>query len=503
VVQRILDIAGYFYELKNFNGMRQIFAALESLSVHRLKLTKEKAGLEQHEVYKIFKNLFDTHNKGYLEKLRNCSPPCMPFTASHLAIIAGKYEHNKLYSSDQNKEDSMNNNQTINLINFSQYRLTFQFINEFLQYQTTSYKFKVNHKIRAFLLEDMEKYFERAYSELRANNEEAEQANATELVKEYIYEKSKQIESENEYQKYPRTRNYPLKSPPPVNQSNIHKIVNISSKIIGNKTNSSSTSKLDSNNNNNVNNINNEKTSQIVETSSLAENKSSKNLLSVVNDISKRISPNNILSASSSSLLTSHDSFVKINSSHLPPPIAPPPPPPSDPPPRPPKDRYQSKFKSEKDSIQIVINKNKFYIGEEDNPQLEVSLNSKLKNEKNSHLSSSSSFIDQPQSKPKLNFSNTTSRLSSSSMIFPLATSSSNNMNTINSSPKLTPTFLSPFLSSSENSIQLDKLDIKLMRKIEDSSSVFYPQEKLSSSSSSVPNSPPPGNIEFIFFKKI
>ena len=476
--------------------MRQIFAALESLSVHRLKLTKEKAGLEQHEMYKIFKNLFDTHNKGYLDKLRNCSPPCMPFTASHLAIIAGKYEHNKLYSNDLNKEDAMNGNQTNNLINFSQYRLTFQFINEFLQYQTNTYKFKVNHKIRAFLLQDMEKYFEKAFSELRNKNEELEQSVATELVKEYIYEKSKQIESENEYQKYPRTRNYPLKSPPLINQSNIHKIVNISSKIIGNKNNGGSTTKLDNNNNNSNNK--DEQSCQISDTCSLNEEKNSKSLLTTVNDIGKRTSPNHLLSASSSSLVTTPDSLFGKNSSNLIAPTNRPPPPPSDPPPRPPKDGYQNKFKSaNKDNIQIIINRSKFYIDEEENSQLDVPFNSKLKNEKNSQLSSSSSFINQ-QPKSGANFSNTASRLSSSSMIFPLAASSSNNMNMINSSPKLTSTFLSPFLSSSENSIQLDKLDIKMMRKIEDSSPGFYPQEKLSSSSSSVPNSPPPGNFKVL-----
>jgi len=48
VVQRILDIAGYFNEMNNLSGLMEIHAALETSPVIRLNITKERAALESH-----------------------------------------------------------------------------------------------------------------------------------------------------------------------------------------------------------------------------------------------------------------------------------------------------------------------------------------------------------------------------------------------------------------------------------------------------------------------
>ena len=68
VVHRLLDIASYFYELNNFSGLKEIYAAFETSFTTRLIITREKSGLEQHRMYEIFKKLFDHHEKGYFDR---------------------------------------------------------------------------------------------------------------------------------------------------------------------------------------------------------------------------------------------------------------------------------------------------------------------------------------------------------------------------------------------------------------------------------------------------
>lgn len=68
VVHRLLDIAHYFYEMNNFSGLKEIFAAFENSFTTRLLITREKSGLEQHKMYEIFKKLFDDHDKGYFDR---------------------------------------------------------------------------------------------------------------------------------------------------------------------------------------------------------------------------------------------------------------------------------------------------------------------------------------------------------------------------------------------------------------------------------------------------
>lgn len=95
VVQRLLEISHYFYEMNNYSGLREIYAALENCAIVRLKATRDKAGLEEHKMYARFKELFENHDKGYLERLKKCSPPCIPFIGTHLTMIYKKHEHNK------------------------------------------------------------------------------------------------------------------------------------------------------------------------------------------------------------------------------------------------------------------------------------------------------------------------------------------------------------------------------------------------------------------------
>ncbi len=52
-------------------------------------------------MYLKFKQLFDNHDKGYLDRIRKCSPPCIPFIGVHLTMIYLKHEHNKLNVENQ------------------------------------------------------------------------------------------------------------------------------------------------------------------------------------------------------------------------------------------------------------------------------------------------------------------------------------------------------------------------------------------------------------------
>ncbi len=96
VVLRILDIAEYFYEMNNFSGLKEIYAAFDSASVTRLETTREKSGLEQHRMYAKFKELFDNHQRGYLERIKKCDPPCVPFIGIHQTFVLKTQEYNKL-----------------------------------------------------------------------------------------------------------------------------------------------------------------------------------------------------------------------------------------------------------------------------------------------------------------------------------------------------------------------------------------------------------------------
>jgi hypothetical protein len=226
-----MDIASHFYNLNNFSGLKQIYASLETSSVARLRLTREKAGLEQHEMYAKLKWLFDDHDKGYLERLRNSYPPCMPFIGSHLTNIYRKHEYNKLYYDQEPSYTSKSQSNTPNtsLIYFAKYRLIVEFINEVLQYQNASYKLRVHHKIRSFLVYDLDVYFERAHEKFKQESvlsaetllSQAHSNNPAKMIEQmvesHIYDLSKQVEPSNSTESslkvFPRRKTYPLKAP--------------------------------------------------------------------------------------------------------------------------------------------------------------------------------------------------------------------------------------------------------------------------------------------------
>jgi hypothetical protein len=230
VVLRILDVASYLYEMNNFGGMKEIYAALDSSWVVRLQLTREKSNLEEHPMYIRFKQLFDVHEKGYLNRIKNCSNPCLPWIGTHLTMIYKKQDYNKLYTEDQRRDllkhqeleqqkqqqnttisardvnlnesnESSNDELKSQLISFSKYRLLVEFVSDLLQYQSVPYKFRLHQRMRSFLNEDIDNYFDSAMNaNLNSlsfggigNNE-----TATQSVETWLFDKSKLIEPNND-----------------------------------------------------------------------------------------------------------------------------------------------------------------------------------------------------------------------------------------------------------------------------------------------------------------
>lgn len=135
-----------------------MFANKKISKVHRLHITKEKSGLERTKIYAKFKELFDEHESGYIDRLKKCSPPCLPFIGKHLELIFKKHESNKLNSDNHRKQisdeqkvrleklfgsnETNKDIQTTNtpaLINFSKYRLLIEFVSNLLQHQNVRY----------------------------------------------------------------------------------------------------------------------------------------------------------------------------------------------------------------------------------------------------------------------------------------------------------------------------------------------------------------------------
>lgn len=95
-----------------------------------------------------------------MDRLKKCSPPCLPFIGKHLELIFKKHECNKLNS--ENHRMQITNEQRVRmeklsatftkkaedepgLINFSKYRLLIEFVSNLLQYQNVKYELWNNY----------------------------------------------------------------------------------------------------------------------------------------------------------------------------------------------------------------------------------------------------------------------------------------------------------------------------------------------------------------------
>jgi hypothetical protein len=271
VVKRILEISEYLYEMNNFSGLKEIYAALGTSSVNRLKVTLGQVG--HNKMYEKMKQLFDGHDKGYLDRLKSCQPPCVPFIGIHLSILLKKKEYNKMYKEKQSSQivqqqleqrqylNEMNGGKidenleikSENLINFSKYRQLVEIVSDVLQYKTDYYKYRVYDRFRQFLIEDIKQFFEKAkkWTEEEKKREEKEkmldlttlkssdsfltkfdsisiestQLSVTQMVESWLFDKSKTIENNKGVDPFPKLKKYYFETPSMiVNKKNHSKI---------------------------------------------------------------------------------------------------------------------------------------------------------------------------------------------------------------------------------------------------------------------------------------
>ena len=102
-----------------------------------------------------------------------------------------------LNESSESSSDELKNQ----LISFSKYRLLVEFVSDLLQYQSVPYKFRLHQRMRSFLNEDIDNYFDSA---MNANSNSfnfggiGNNETATQSVETWLFDKSKLIEPNND-----------------------------------------------------------------------------------------------------------------------------------------------------------------------------------------------------------------------------------------------------------------------------------------------------------------
>ncbi|KAJ3281684.1 hypothetical protein HDU79_010574 [Rhizoclosmatium sp. JEL0117] len=155
VFERIISLGHQLEKLNNFNGVREVLAAIESSAIYRLKKTKSLVGAKHMKMLDdLLRVASSEHNyKNLRARIHSANPPIIPFP--------GVYQSDLVFLSTCNK-----NILDGGLVNFHKFQKEAGYINflEFQTYQKTLYNFEVIVEIQ-----DMVKSFkvfteEEAYS---------------------------------------------------------------------------------------------------------------------------------------------------------------------------------------------------------------------------------------------------------------------------------------------------------------------------------------------------
>jgi len=131
-----LQVISHLDKINNFNSLMAISAGLNNSAIHRLKFTMDDlpAGTKQEWQEIQDKMATDNNSRIYRERLRQSTPPVMPYLGIYLTDIT--------FIEDGNPDDLPSGEET--LINFRKRELVFRVIDEIQRYQQTPYKTEVD-----------------------------------------------------------------------------------------------------------------------------------------------------------------------------------------------------------------------------------------------------------------------------------------------------------------------------------------------------------------------
>ncbi|TPX37441.1 hypothetical protein SmJEL517_g00744 [Synchytrium microbalum] len=140
VLEKFIQLAISLEKLNNFNGVKEVLAALQSSSVYRLKKTKEQVSSKLLKALTDLEKLTasDMNYKSLRAKVHAADPPLIPFP--------GVYQGDLVFLEECSKEKLENG-----MINFSKYQKTAGYITELQTYQQTPYNFEMVAEIQDYI----------------------------------------------------------------------------------------------------------------------------------------------------------------------------------------------------------------------------------------------------------------------------------------------------------------------------------------------------------------
>eukprot|EP00042_Codosiga_hollandica_P048046 m.531087 g.531087 ORF g.531087 m.531087 type:complete len:1223 (-) comp57575_c0_seq2:122-3790(-) len=153
-----IEIMRELLQLNNFNGVMEIYSALDSSAIRRLKFTWAEIPAKRKKTFDECGQLM-TREKNFSmfrAKLQSITPPCLPFFGMYLSDITFIEQGSPDWlpeDPDAETTTQQTSPKLSKLINFGKRRLVARSTNEIQQYQLDPYDLAVEPSIQQFLLE--------------------------------------------------------------------------------------------------------------------------------------------------------------------------------------------------------------------------------------------------------------------------------------------------------------------------------------------------------------
>ncbi|KAJ6227905.1 ras guanine nucleotide exchange factor i-related [Anaeramoeba flamelloides] len=140
ILTKLVKIATFLRKHDNFNCVMTILSGLASPPINRLKYTFEELPTKSTtDLDKLGKELSSENSyEKYRKKIKQASPPCIPYFALYLTDLTSVEEGNK--------------DEIQGLINFGKRKLIYDLISEIQKFQKSPYNFQSIHQIETLLL---------------------------------------------------------------------------------------------------------------------------------------------------------------------------------------------------------------------------------------------------------------------------------------------------------------------------------------------------------------